>query len=169
MTRLHRLEGLIGKRVASSYESGRRSGTSIKLKQLAAQEFVVGGYTNPEGGRKHFGALLVGCYSEKKLRYAGKVGTGFTDAQLSLLMRQMEPGACKKCPFDPPPEQRRGRYGQGFTAATLKECHWIKPCLVVQVKFTEWTTDGRLRHPVYMGLRHDKPAGDVFLERPSAP
>lgn len=169
MTRLHRLEGLIGKRVASSYEAGRRSGTWIKLKQLAAQEFVVGGYTNPEGGRKHFGALLVGYYSEKKLCYAGKVGTGFTDAQLSLLMRQMEPGACKKCPFDPPPEQKRGRYGQGFTAATLKECHWIKPCLVVQVKFTEWTTDGRLRHPVYLGLRHDKPAGEVFLERPSAP
>ena len=169
MTRKYRLEGLIGKRVASAYEPGKRTGTWIKLKQVAEQELVIGGYTDPTGTRPHFGALLVGYYKKGKLCYAGKVGTGFTAAQLSLLLDEMKPYHRTDCPFTPPPPVGRGRYGQGFTAAALRECHWLKPHLVAQVKFTEWTRDGRLRHPVYTGLRRDKRAKDVVLETPPAP
>jgi bifunctional non-homologous end joining protein LigD len=158
------LEGLIGKRTGSLYEAGKRTGTWIKLKLVKEQEFVIGGYTDPGGSRKHFGALLVGVQKKGKLVYAGKVGTGFNEAMLKDLFRRFKPLARKECPFVDLPEEREGRYGQGITASVMKKCHWVKPSLVSQLKFTEWTGEGRLRHPAFMGLREDKSAKDVIRE-----
>lgn len=158
------LEGLIGKRQHSIYEAGRRSGAWIKLKLHRQQEFVIGGYTPPTGARSHFGALLLGVYEGKSLRYCGKVGTGFNDTILRTLHAQMKNLGRATCPFPDLPEEREGRYGQGITAAVMKRCHWIKPKLVCQCKFAEWTRDDRLRQPVYLGLREDKPAAKVIRE-----
>ncbi|WP_038167608.1 non-homologous end-joining DNA ligase [Verrucomicrobium sp. BvORR106] len=163
----HGLEGIIGKRKGSIYEPGRRSGEWIKLKVLQQQEFVIGGYTEPSGSRSHIGALLVGVYQSGKLIYAGKVGTGFTAATLQDLHRQLGKIKRATCPFTDLPEEREGRYGQGITAAVMKLCHWVKPVLVGQVKFGEWTRDGRLRQPVYLGLREDKSAREVVREVPA--
>lgn len=158
------LEGLIGKRAESVYETGRRTGAWIKLKLAVEQEFVIGGYTEPTGARKHLGALLVGVQEKGKLVYAGKVGTGFNEAVLRDLHTRFQRLARATCPFPDLPEEREGRYGQGITAAVMKRCHWLKPVLVCQVKFGEWTRDGRLRHPVYLGLREDKEARSVVRE-----
>ncbi|WP_050028717.1 non-homologous end-joining DNA ligase [Verrucomicrobium sp. BvORR034] len=162
----HGLEGIIGKRKGSTYEPGRRSGEWIKLKVHQQQEFVIGGYTEPSGARSHLGALLVGVLEKGKLIYSGKVGTGFTAATLKELHQQMAKLKRTTCPFSDLPEEREGRYGQGITAAVMKRCHWVKPVLVCQVKFGEWTRDGRLRQPVYLGLREDKPAREVVRELP---
>ncbi len=162
--RLHRLEGLIGKRAGSNYETGRRSGTWIKLKLQNEQEFVVGGYTNPTGGRPHIGALIIGYYEGKKLLCAGKVGTGFDAKTLRDLHAEFSKIKTETCPFANLPEQSAGRWLQGITPAVMKRCHWIKPTTVCQVKFNEWTRDNRLRQPVYLGLRQDKPARTVVRE-----
>lgn len=160
------LEGLIGKRADSRYEVGGRSGAWIKLKLHQEQEFVIGGYTPPGGSRPHFGALLVGFYDDAgKLRFAGKVGTGFNTKLLKTLHAQFRKIATDTCPFADLPEKRRPRYGQGITAAEMKRCHWVKPVLVAQIKFAEWTRDERLRQPVFLGLREDKPAREVVREK----
>lgn len=159
------LEGLIGKRKDSSYECGRRSGAWIKLKIQHEQEFVIGGYTPPGGSRKHFGALLVGVYQRKKLVFVGKVGTGFSVALLQKMHRQMQEIEQAKCPFTNLPEKSSKRYGQALTAAEMKKCHWLKPLLVCQVKFAEWTHDSRLRQPAFLGLRADKDPGEVVREK----
>ena len=164
--RKHRLEGLIGKRAGSSYESGRRTGTWIKLKLLAEQEFVIGGYTEPEGSRRHFGALLVGYHRDGVLEYAGKVGTGFTEARLRELAGLFRPLESAEVPFAGLPEKRSNRWGQGLTAAAMRRCHWLRPVLVAQIEFAEWTNDGHLRQPVFLGLRHDKKAAAVIRELP---
>lgn len=158
------LEGLIGKRKGSRYEVGVRSGAWIKLKLVKEQEFVIGGYTPPGGTRKYIGALLVGVYEKGKLVYSGKVGTGYTGAVLKDLHTRFKEIASDTCPFTDLPEEREGRYGQGITASVMKKCHWLKPVLVCQVKFSEWTRDDRLRQPVYLGLREDKKAKDVIRE-----
>jgi bifunctional non-homologous end joining protein LigD len=163
------LEGLIGKREGSAYEPGRRTGAWIKLKIVREQEFVIGGYTDPGGARQHFGALLVGVYEKKSLVYAGKVGTGFSEAVLADLARRFKPLARKTCPFVDLPEARKGRYGQGITPAIMKRCHWLKPELVCQVRFSEWTADARLRQPAYLGLREDKDPNRVVREEPANP
>ncbi|MES2706242.1 MAG: non-homologous end-joining DNA ligase [Verrucomicrobiota bacterium] len=162
----HGLEGLIGKRAGSGYEAGRRSGTWIKLKLVKEQEFVIGGYTDPEGSRAHFGALLLGVQENGGLRYVGKVGTGFNASLLADLHRRMSRLGRESCPFENLPETSAGRYGAGLTAAAMKRCHWLKPSLVGQVRFSEWTRDGRLRQPVFLGLRKDKPATSVVREIP---
>ncbi len=159
------LEGLIGKRQDSVYEAGRRSGAWIKLKLHKQQEFVIGGYTPPSGARSHFGALLLGVYEGKTLKYCGKVGTGFNDTILRSLHTHMKSLRRETCPFPDLPEEREGRYGQGITASVMKRCHWVKPELVCQCKFAEWTRDNRLRQPVYLGLREDKPAKKVVREK----
>ncbi len=160
------LEGLIGKRPDSQYEPGRRSGAWIKLKFHSEQEFVIGGYTDPEGARQAFGALIVGYYAGSKLMAAGKVGTGFDHALLRSLRARFQKVAADSCPFANIPVKERGKWGQGITPAEMKKCHWLKPKLVCQVKFAEWTRDGRLRQPVFLGLREDKPAADVVRETP---
>jgi bifunctional non-homologous end joining protein LigD len=160
------LEGLIGKKSHSAYEAGRRSGAWIKLKLHREQEVVIGGYTEPEGSRRHFGSLLIGFYETGSLLFAGKVGTGFNQALLKALSTQFEPLATRTCPFKNLPEKRAGRYGAGITPSEMKRCHWLEPRLVCQVKYAEWTRDGKLRQPVFLGMRQDKQAKDVVRETP---
>jgi bifunctional non-homologous end joining protein LigD len=155
---------LIGKRKSSTYEAGRRSGAWIKLKLHHEQEFAIGGYTDPEGSRSHFGALLVGFYENKQLKFCGKVGTGFNEKLLRDLHEQFQEAGRQECPFVNLPEQRAGRYGAGLTAHEMKRCHWLKPQMVCQIKFSEWTRDGKLRQPVFLGLRDDKNAREVVRE-----
>ncbi len=161
------LEGLIGKRTDSRYEIGQRTGAWVKLKLQKEQEFVIGGYTDPEGTRPYFGALLVGVQRAGKLIYAGKVGTGFDRSLLKSLHGAFKKIARPSCPFTNLPEKSEGRWRQGITVAQMKRCHWVKPELVCQVKFGEWTRDDRLRQPVFLGLREDKDASEVVRERAS--
>jgi len=130
------------------------------------QEFVIGGFTNPEGSRQHFGALMLGFYKGKKLQFCGKVGTGFDEKVLKILYSQFEGIPRDECPFANLPEKRSGRFGAGVTAAEMKRCHWVKPQMVCQIKFSEWTRDEKLRQPVFLGLREDKDAGEVVRETP---
>ena len=161
------LEGLIGKRSGSLYEVGKRSGAWVKIKLHLEQEFVIGGYTDPDGSRKHFGALLVGFYEGKKLKFAGRVGTGFNEKLLRSLHSDLSKIHVESCPFFNVPTPGRSRWDQGLTPADLKRCHWVKPKLVCQVKFTEWTRDDRLRQPVFLGLREDKNASEIVREQVS--
>jgi ATP-dependent DNA ligase len=146
---------VIAKRADSPYLSGGRSRDWLKLKCHAEQELVIGGYTAPKGSRTEFGALLVGYYDDQgALRYAGKVGTGFdhhTLRELGERMRKLEQETSPFEPFKPIPPGT----------------HWVRPELVAQIGFAEWTRDGRLRHPRYLGLRDDKPAREVVRELPS--
>jgi bifunctional non-homologous end joining protein LigD len=148
------LEGVIAKRADSAYLSGGRSRDWLKLKCHAEQELVIGGYTAPKGSRTEFGALLVGYYDGETLRYAGKVGTGFDHHTLRTLGERMRGLEQDESPFE--------RF-KPIPPGT----HWIRPELVAQIGFTEWTRDGRLRHPRYLGLRDDKPAREVVREVPS--
>jgi bifunctional non-homologous end joining protein LigD len=146
------LEGLIAKRAESAY-SGKRSTDWLKLKCSREQELVIGGFTAPHGQRTDFGALLVGYHEDGELRYAGKVGTGFdqrTLADLGERMRKLERSDAPFADVHPVP----------------KGTHWIEPRLVGQFAFSEWTRDGRLRHPRYLGLRDDKRPTEVVRERP---
>jgi DNA ligase D-like protein (predicted ligase) len=160
------LEGLIAKRADSPYRSAARSRDWLKLKCHFEQELVIGGFTAPQGSRTDFGALLVGynavgeraarasTRSPKRLRYAGKVGTGFDHATLGELGRRL-----RELERDDPPFADVHPIPRGT--------HWVEPELVAQIGFSEWTRDGRLRHPRYLGLRDDKPAREVVRERPS--
>jgi bifunctional non-homologous end joining protein LigD len=131
-------------------EAGKRTGAWIKVKLHQEQEFVIGGYTKPEGSRKYFGALLVGPYDGTKLKFAGRAGTGFSDKLLHSLFSELEKIRVEKCPFFNVPATGRSRWDQGLTAAEMKRCHWIKPAMVCQIKFTEWTRDDRLRQRSFL-------------------
>ncbi|MEU9127969.1 non-homologous end-joining DNA ligase [Kitasatospora sp. NPDC048540] len=144
-------EGLIAKRADSRYLP-RRSADWLKLKCEAGQELVVGGFTDPAGSRAGFGALLLGYHEGGRLRYAGKVGTGFDTRTLLALRGALDALAQPDSPFGGPMPERR--------------VHWVAPRLVVQVGFTEWTRDGRLRQPRFLGLRPDRPAAEVVREYP---
>jgi len=168
--RRHGLEGIIAKRPGSRYEADRRSGAWLKCKVLAEQEFVIGGFSAPQNSREHFGALLVGYFRDGELRYAGKVGTGFNRALLSSLHAQFSQRRTDACPFADLPSERRSRFGRGMGAAEMRKVTWIRPELVAQVKFAEWTEEGLLRQPVFLGLRTDKAASEVRREAsPVAP
>jgi bifunctional non-homologous end joining protein LigD len=158
------LEGIVGKQRNSVYEPGRRSGAWIKLKCVNEQEFVIGGYTPPQGARKHFGAILVGYYENKKLVFAGKVGTGFTAKSLPMLHKKFQKEARDDCPFVDLPSKQNGQWTQGITPSMMRKMHWVNPKLVAQIKFAEWTRDGKLRAPVFLGLREDKKPTDVVRE-----
>ena len=158
------LEGLIGKQRNSVYEPGRRSGAWIKLKCVNEQEFIIGGYTPPQGARKHFGAILVGYYENNKLVFAGKVGTGFTTKSLSMLHKKFQNETCYDCPFVDLPSRQDGQWVLGITPSMMKKMHWVNPKFVAQIKFAEWTRDGKLRAPVFLGLREDKKPTDVVRE-----
>jgi bifunctional non-homologous end joining protein LigD len=147
-------EGLIAKRAAAPYV-GRRSPDWLKFKCVNQQEFVIGGYTEPKGSRPWFGALLIGYHEGERLRYAGKVGTGFDQRNLADLAAQMAPLERTSPPFAADHLPRKG-------------VHWIEPELVAEIGFSEWTRDGQLRHPRFLGLREDKPAREVVRERPRA-
>jgi bifunctional non-homologous end joining protein LigD len=135
------LEGLVAKRPNSHYETGRRSGAWFKVKLTRSQEFVIGGYTMPEGSRKYFGSLLVGYDSPDGLRFACRLGTGFSEKLLASVDAQLQKLRRSTCPFINLPEKTRGRWGSGITPAVMKRCDWVEPVLVAQVKFTEWTHD----------------------------
>jgi bifunctional non-homologous end joining protein LigD len=169
------LEGLIGKLRESKYEPGRRSGSWIKLKVSDEQEFVIGGYTPPGGARKYFGAILVGYYENGRLRFAGKVGSGFTEKSLSILHKKFRKAARDDCPFaDLPAKLATGRvrptggqggeWVQGITPSMMRKIHWVDPVFVAQIKFAEWTRDGKLRQPVFLGIREDTNAREVKRE-----
>lgn len=145
-------EGLIAKRAASPYVPGR-SPDWLKFKCVAEQEFVIVGWTDPKGSRAALGALLIGYVEGGRLRYGGKVGTGFNEGILRDLRERLEP-LRRDTPTIP---------GKGLP---VKGVHWVEPQLVGQVGFTEWTRDGQLRHPRFLGLREDKAASDVVRERP---
>lgn len=154
----HGLEGIISKHAQSPYGSGR-SRSWLKVKCVREQEFVIGGYTDPAGSRQGLGALHVGTYDAAgRLVYRGKVGTGFTAAVLHDLRARLEGLERPQSPFD-----------GGPTRGAARNSHWVEPSLVAQVRYTEITTDGLLRHPAYQGLREDKPARDVKLESPDDP
>ena len=139
LDRAHKLglEGLIGKRAGSRYEAGKRTGAWIKVKLHQEQEFIIGGYTEPEGSRKYFGALLVGFYEGKKLKFAGRVGTGFSDKLLSTLFSELNKIRVDRCPFFNLPATGRSRWDQGLTASEMRRCRWVKPVMVCQIKFME--------------------------------
>jgi bifunctional non-homologous end joining protein LigD len=162
------LEGLIAKRKDSKYEIGRRSGNWVKYKWTNEQEFVIGGYTDPQGTRSHFGALLVGYYEGSRLLFAGKVGTGFDQKLLKSLYAKFQPLRRKECPFANLSEKIPSARGRGVTASQMRLCTWLEPKLVCQVRFAEWTRDNHLRQPAFLGLRDDKRAREVVREKPAA-
>ncbi|MBB4638656.1 DNA ligase D [Longimicrobium terrae] len=148
------LEGIISKRADSPYAT-RRTRDWLKVKCLLRQEFVIGGFTAPQGSRSHFGALLVGVHDENgDFIYSGKVGTGFNEASLRQLHAALRPLSREESPFSD--YGRKGRRPAGVT--------WVEPKLVCEISFTEWTGDNILRHPVFQGLREDKPAAQVVRE-----
>ena len=141
------LEGIVAKDAASTYETGKRSPAWRKVKVRAEEEFVIGGYTAPEGARTHFGAILIGAFEGDRLRYAGKVGTGFTTKTLAQLGERFARLQRATSPFADAPRMR--------------DATWLEPTLVAQIGFMEKTGDGRLRHPVFLGLRDDKSPTEV--------
>jgi DNA ligase D-like protein (predicted ligase) len=147
-------EGLIAKRADSTYQ-GKRSNDWLKFKCVNEQELVIAGYTEPKGSREAFGALLLGYRDGGEFRYGGKVGTGFNTATLQDLFRRLQPLERDTPPFD----RTKGLPKLGV--------HWLEPRLVAQVGFAEWTADGQLRHPRFLGLREDKDASQVVRERPA--
>ena len=150
------LEGIVSKRADLPYRPGRNAGW-VKTKCILRQEVVIGGFTEPEGAaRDGIGALLVGVHEGGALRFAGKVGTGFTNAQARALRARLDGLAARECPFSPPPAGWLG-----------KNAHWVRPVLVCEVEFTEWTSDGKMRHPSFQGIREDKRPQEIVRETPA--
>ena len=147
-------EGIIAKRMDSRYESGKRTRSWFKLKIEFREEFVVGGYTEPRNTREHIGALLLGYFDGGRFIYVGHTGGGFTRQALNDMYKRLKPLERKTSPFEETPK-------------TNEKAHWVKPEVVVEVKFSEWTADRRLRQPIFVGLRDDKDAKDVEIEAPS--
>jgi bifunctional non-homologous end joining protein LigD len=148
------VEGVVAKRRASTYV-GKRSRDWLKFKVQLTQDGVVGGWTSPEGGRHGFGSLLLGAYERGKLLYIGHVGTGFTGATLTAFKKQLDRLAADHDPFDSP-----------LPPSHARRAHWVKPQIVVTVRFTEWTADGKMRHPIFVGVRDDKRPEDCVREQP---
>ena len=148
-------EGVIAKRRDARYEPGKRSRAWLKLKVEQRQEFVVGGYTEPRNSRQHLGAILLGYYDDGNLVYAGHTGGGFSRASLSEMYDRLRSLERKTCPFVTQPR-------------TNARAHWVRPRVVVEVKFNEWTSEGKLRQPIFLGVRDDKDPTAVRRERPSA-
>jgi bifunctional non-homologous end joining protein LigD len=156
------LEGLIAKKRDSHYEIAARSGNWIKFKWAHEQEFVIGAYTDPEGSRPYLGSVLVGYYDGPKLIFSGKVGTGFNTKLLKSLYDRFQKLRIEKTPFANLPER-----GGVIGPSQMRFCKWVQPTLVCQVRFTEWTRDGHLRQPVFLGLREDKDSREVVKEVPT--
>jgi bifunctional non-homologous end joining protein LigD len=168
------LEGVVAKRRDSAYEPGRRSEAWVKVRFARRQEFVVGGF-KPAGGS--FDSILVGYYENSgahkrrgagaapgKLLCAGKVRSGFTPATRTVLAGRLSPLITPRCPFVNLPTSRTSHWGEGITAEEMTTLRWVKPAIVVEVSFVEWTRDGSLRHASFEGLRDDKPPRDVARE-----
>ena len=154
-----KLEGIVSKRRGAAYTAGRGADW-LKIKCSQRAEFVIGGFTRPERKRKHFGALLVGYHSGNgKLVYAGRVGTGFNEKTLASLHARLQGIVAEQCPFSRPCSE----------LASGKEATWVKPQLVAEVEFSNWTNEKIMRHPSFQGLREDKPATEVVLDHPISP
>src|SRR5258705_13425367 len=151
-------EGIVAKRKDSLYQSGERSGAWVKLKLDKQQEFVIGGYRPGPNG---VDALLVGYYEGKELRFAGKVRAGFTPHLRREVFEVLKPLQAARCPFVDLPNSKTSHWGGGVTAEQMGEMVWVKPKLVAQIRFVEWTNDGHLRHAAFLGLRTDKAATAV--------
>jgi DNA ligase D-like protein (predicted ligase) len=154
-------EGLVAKRRASVYEPGLRSGAWMKMRVNRGQEFVIGGYTR---GTKTFDALVFGYYEGKQLFYVARTRNGFTPVTRAQLFRKFRGLEINECPFVNLPEGKSGRWGQGLTKTKMAECVWLKPVLVGQFEFLEWTSDNHLRHSKFVALRADKRPADVVRE-----
>jgi DNA ligase D-like protein (predicted ligase) len=154
-------EGLVAKRRSSRYEPGLRSGAWMKMRINRGQEFVIGGYTI---GTRAFDALVIGYYEGDRLMYASRTRNGFTPALRQQLFKKFRALESPDCPFVNLPEARSGRWGQGLTKAKMADCVWLKPVLVGQFEFVEWTADNHLRHTKFIALREDKPAREVRRE-----
>jgi ATP-dependent DNA ligase len=154
------LEGLVAKRRDSRYAPGLGTPAWWKMRVNAGQEFVIGGYTlgNP------FDALVFGYHESERLMYVARTRSGFTPASRQRLFERLRGLEVPDCPFVNLPEAKSGRWGQGLTKEKMQECRWVKPVLVGQFEFTEWTPEGHLRHSRFMGLREDKKAKDVVRE-----
>ena len=146
-------EGIIAKKIASTYHQGKRTKDWLKIKTELQQEMVVGGFTEPSGSRKGIGALLCGFYRDGKLHYSGKVGSGYTEKILVDLEKKLSKLETDTCPFTEKPK-------------LPGKIHWVEPKLLAQVKFSEWTETSSMRHPVFLGLREDKSAKEVIMEKP---
>jgi DNA ligase D-like protein (predicted ligase) len=162
--RAHGFEGLVAKRRTSKYEPGLRSGAWRKMRVNRGQEFVIGGYTR---GTKTFDALVFGYYEGGKLIYVARTRSGFTPLTRAQLFRKFKPLEIDRCPFANLPEAKSGRWGQGLTAAKMAECQWLKPVLVGQFEFLEWTGENHLRHSKFIALREDKDPKTVMRELPA--
>jgi DNA ligase D-like protein (predicted ligase) len=154
-------EGLVAKRLDSRYEPGLRSGAWQKMRVNRGQEFVIGGYT---AGSRTFDALIFGYYERDRLIYAARTRNGFTPAVRQQLFKRFQGLEINECPFANLPEAKSGRWGQGLTKAKMKDCRWLKPVMVAQIEFLEWTGENHLRHTKFIGLREDKPARDIRRE-----
>lgn len=148
------LEGIMAKKATSKYELGSRTDTWLKIKVNQRQEVIIAGYTQPRKTRKFFGALLLGVYKDEELIYVGHTGSGFNKKSLEQIYNKLQPLAIEKSPFKKPPK-------------TNMPPTWVKPELICEIKFTEWTKDLQARHPIFMGLREDKKAKDVTVEKSS--
>ena len=156
------VEGVIAKRKNSPYQPGERSKDWVKLKLARHQEFVIGGY-RPDG-ETGLDALLVGFYEDHELRFAGKVRAGLIPHVRREVLAKLKPLKAADCSFSNLPDKSAGRWGGGVTAEDMREMQWVKPRLVAQIRFVEWTADNRLRHAAFLGLRLDKAAADVRRE-----
>jgi bifunctional non-homologous end joining protein LigD len=155
-------EGLVAKRLDSRYQPGDRSGAWQKMRVNQGQELVIAGYTPSS---KNFDALVIGYYEDGKLMYAARTRNGFTPASRAELFKKLKPLEMKDCPFANLPEKKAGRWGAGLTAEKMKECRWLKPQLVGEFEFVEWTDVSHLRHSKFIALRDDKKAKDVVREK----
>lgn len=156
-----KMEGVVAKRRRSIYEVGKRSKSWVKVKFNRRQEFVVGGFKPTTNG---FDSLVVGYYEGKRLHFAGRVRAGFTAHDRAELFRLIAPLQTPSCPFVDLPSSRTSHWGEGVTPEDMAKLRWVKPSVVVEVSYVEWTRDGALRHSEFVGLRADKRAVDVRRE-----
>ena len=157
------LEGVIAKRRASVYEPGRRSGAWVKMRINKGQELVIGGYVPTA---KNFDSLIVGYYQGDDLIYVARVRNGFVPSLRAKVFERFHNLEIKICPFSNLPQRDKGRWGQGLTADKMAECRWLRPQLVAQIEYADWTDVNHLRHSKFIALRDDKLAKDVRRERP---
>jgi bifunctional non-homologous end joining protein LigD len=157
------MEGLIAKQRNSVYQPGQRSGSWVKLKVNRAQEFVIGGY-RPSGIPNDFELLLVGYFEGRKFNYAAKIKSGFTPHIKKEVCARMQKNITPVCPFGNLPEGKGGRWGESLPKEEMEKCIWVKPKIVCQIQFVEWTAGNHLRHAKFVGLRDDKKASEVVKE-----
>ena len=155
------LEGVIAKRLDSSYQPGKRSGAWVKMRVNRGQELVIGGYVP---ALNNFDSIVVGYYEGQQLIYVARIRNGFTPASRTALLKHFRGLERQGCPFQNLPENGKGRWGEGLTAEDMSKCRWLEPRLVAAIEFAEWTSANHLRHAKFIALRDDKDAKEVARE-----